>query len=75
MKKLTGFFFAGLTVAVLAGGCSQGKKESAEPIPQTKTKAVRMDTVIQRPKKFESIHKEELEQHETSGNKSRSPKP
>jgi len=39
MKKLTGFFFAGLTVAVLAGGCSQGKKESAEPIPQTKTKA------------------------------------
>ncbi len=75
MKKLTGFFFAGLIALALVSGCSKAKKNSAKPATQTKTKVVRMDTVIQRPKNFESIHEEELKQHETAGNKSRHPKP
>ena len=75
MKKLIGFFFAGLITLALVSGCSKAKKDSAKPAPQTKTKAVRMDTVIQRPKNFESIHEEELKQHEAAGNKAQHPKP
>ncbi len=63
MKRTVRILSVGLLCVAALTGC---KKTRGKVSPAAeKTKAVRMDTVIQRPKNFESIHELELKQHES----------
>ncbi len=61
MNHLARILFVGLMCAAVLSGCK--KTKGKVPGSTEKTKTVRMDTVIERPKNFESIHELELKQH------------
>ncbi len=78
MRRFVSVLGAGLLGLALLGGCKSSKKAVQKTAPKSETKAVRMDTVLQRPKNFESIHQMELKEHESaavSRDTARPPKP